>query len=68
MPVSKKHAAIVDDLVKRQSKKGVSPATLLMIAKAVVAVLELLGYDLPDILDVLKAKGLPTPPNVKPAK
>lgn len=68
MPVSKKHAAIVDDLVKRQSKKGVSPATLLMIAKAVVMLLELLGYDPPDILDVLKAKGLPTPPNLKPAK
>ena len=68
MPVSKKHAALVDDAIKRQTKKGLTPASLLLIAQALAALLSLFGYDVTDIIDLFRAKGLPIPPELQAAK
>lgn len=61
--ITKRHAAVLDDLAKQQAK-GVDPTTILMIISGIVSLLKFLGVDVSDIIDALTKRGLPVPDDI----
>ncbi len=61
--ITKSYAVLLDKIAKEQAK-GVDPVSILTMLSAVIAVLKFLGIDVSTIIDALRSRNLPIPPDL----